>query len=179
MVIFDRSCGLHRPLDVCSSPKATCLLRGNEMMRRAISRLMRSSKTMRAVARLIRSPHAWACRVGGMARPSGLAVLRLMAFSMVATAETSSLIDVREDLSAMVFVARCQRSRLNVFVRAWPAPSPDGLVIKASQRMLSAGEQRETQHFDRSHSSSTFNDRSRTQFENSLLPVQVSISLFV
>ena len=123
---------------------------------------------------------AWACRVGGMARPSALAVLRLMAsFSMVATAETPSLIDVREDLSAMVFVARCQRSRLNVFVRAWPAPSPDGLVIKASQRMLSAGEQRETQHFDRSHSSSTFNDRSRTQFENSLLPVQVSISLFV
>ena len=32
--------------------EATCLLRGNEMMRRAISRLMRSSKTMRAVARL-------------------------------------------------------------------------------------------------------------------------------
>jgi len=91
----------------------------------------------------------------------------------------------REDLATMVFVARCQRSRLNAFVRAWPAPSPDGLAIaiywtaKHRNALRSAGEQRETQHFDRSHSSNTFNDRSRTQFENSLLPVQVSISLFV
>jgi hypothetical protein len=30
-VIFDRSCGLRLPLDVRSSPKATYLLRGNEM----------------------------------------------------------------------------------------------------------------------------------------------------
>jgi hypothetical protein len=90
---------------------------------------------------------------------------------------------VREDLAAILFVARCQRSRLNAFVRAWPAPSPDGLAIywtvKHRDALRSAGEQRETQHFDRSHSSNTFNDRSRTQFENSLLPVQVSISLFV
>ena len=111
--------------------------------------------------------------------------LLMASFSMVATAETPSLIDVREDLAAMVFVARCQRSRLNAFVRAWPAPSPDGLVIaiywtvKHRNALRSAGEQRETQHFDRSHSSNTFNDRSRTQFENSPLPVQVSISLFV
>jgi hypothetical protein len=116
---------------------------------------------------------------------SGRSAARLLmaSFSMVATAETPSLIDVREDLAAMVFVARCQRSRLNAFVRAWPAPSPDGLAIywtvKHRNALRSAGEQRETQHFDRSHSSNTFNDRSRTQFENSLLPVQVSISLFV
>jgi hypothetical protein len=87
--------------------------------------------------------------------------------------------------AAMVFVARCQRSRLNAFVRAWFAPSPDGLVIaiywtaKHRNALRSAGEQCKTQHFDRSHSSSTFNDRSRTQFENSLLPIRVSISLFV
>jgi len=121
-------------------------------------------------------------------RSSGRSAARLLmaSFSMVATAETPSLIDVREDLAAMVFVARCQRSRLNAFVRAWPAaPSPDGLAIsiywtvKRRNALRSAGEQRETQHFDRSHSSNTFNDRSRTQFENSPLPVQVSISLFV
>ena len=91
----------------------------------------------------------------------------------------------REDLATMVFVARCQRSRLNAFVRAWPAPSPDGLAIaiywtaKHRNALRSAGEQRETQHFDRSHSSNTFNDRSKTQLEDSLLPKQVSISLLV
>jgi len=30
-VIFDRLCGCRLPFDVCSSPKATCLLLGNEM----------------------------------------------------------------------------------------------------------------------------------------------------
>jgi hypothetical protein len=34
-VIFDRLCGFRLPFDVCSSLKATCLLRGNEMTRRA------------------------------------------------------------------------------------------------------------------------------------------------
>jgi hypothetical protein len=32
-VIFDRSCGLRLPLDVCFSPKATYLLRDKEMTR--------------------------------------------------------------------------------------------------------------------------------------------------
>ena len=35
------------------------------------------------------------------------------------------------------------------------------------------------QHFDRSHTSKTFNDRWRTQLDNSLSPTQVSISLLV
>jgi hypothetical protein len=32
-IIFDRLCEFGLPFDVCSSPKATYLLRGNEMMR--------------------------------------------------------------------------------------------------------------------------------------------------
>ena len=38
---------------------------------------------------------------------------------------------------------------------------------------------RKSQHVDRSHTSNTFNDRSITQFENSLMPMQVSIALLV
>jgi hypothetical protein len=34
-IIFDRLCEFGLPFDVCSSPKATYLLRGNEMTRRA------------------------------------------------------------------------------------------------------------------------------------------------
>ena len=39
-VIFDRLCGFRQPFDVWSSPKATCLLRGNELTRRAINGLV-------------------------------------------------------------------------------------------------------------------------------------------
>src|SRR5262245_31677889 len=35
LVILDRPCGFRLPFDVCSSPKPTSLLRGNEMVRRA------------------------------------------------------------------------------------------------------------------------------------------------
>jgi hypothetical protein len=81
---------------------------------------MHRNKTMRAVARLF--DHLIGHRVGEIAkaeRTSGLKINGKLQYGC--NGRNPSLMDVPEDLAVMVFVARCQRSGLNAFVRAGSA----------------------------------------------------------
>ncbi|WP_208867019.1 hypothetical protein, partial [Bradyrhizobium sp. AS23.2] len=75
----DRLCGFRPPFDVCSSPKPTRLLRGNEMTRRATTGLMHRSKEQAILDHLVGAGEQ--CRGNVNAeRPGGFYIDRELKF---------------------------------------------------------------------------------------------------